>query len=315
MKIDLSKLKRAVKRMEAENKSTGTPFDSSFIKDRARKEPTTTNLTRAELKRLRVVGGSLILDGEQIVVHIGQPNISTASARRGSSGRDVTLDDIESNIEARPKVHVTNCQTLEEMKRKGAFEARYVKVANPNGQFEIYPRKSFSNERVGDKLIVTLRPCIHCLRELGYEGCDGMLWTSGRRLKLAQAVGNDPERMKKLFDSGSFIMGCDSLHTAKTMPENVYTKDWWKISLGAREKANWRCQQCGVDLHDYRAALHVHHRNRDRRDNSRSNLVVLCALCHQQQPGHKHLRVLREHRDEIISRRKAQNISPPPTDN
>ncbi|MBC6444455.1 MAG: HNH endonuclease [Alphaproteobacteria bacterium GM202ARS2] len=308
MKIDYSKLKRAVKRTGAEEENSGAPIVFLGIKDRPRREPTITDFTQADLKRLRIIGGLLFLDGEAIVVHIYEPNITHVDEQRWSSSRVVTLDDIKSDMEKRPTIHLTNCQTIADMQRRGVFNDRYVKVTNPNGQFKIHPRRA-DKKRVGNELEVTLRPCINCLKKLNYEGCNSIFYTSSRRLRLAQAIGNDPEQIKKLVDTYSFIGDCASLHTPHTLPENIYTDDWHAVSGRVRDKADWTCQQCGVSLHDYRAALHAHHKNRKRYDNSLANLVALCALCHQQQPLHKHLHVPAEHSIAIISRRKAQGIS------
>ena len=62
---------------------------------------------------------------------------------------------------------------------------------------------------------------------------------------------------------------------------NDYTADFPEISRQLREKNNWKCSCCGVDMYNMKKGLHVHHINRIKYDNSPQNLKVLCALCHK----------------------------------
>ena len=68
-----------------------------------------------------------------------------------------------------------------------------------------------------------------------------------------------------------------------------YTADWKQISERRREQVDWRCEDCRVRLNGRdRQFLDGHHRNRNKQDNSESNIVILCRLCHREQGFHWH---------------------------
>lgn len=69
-------------------------------------------------------------------------------------------------------------------------------------------------------------------------------------------------------------------------PSDCYTPDWSSISRQYREKQHYKCQDCGVDLSNEQHLLHTHHKNRDKGDNRKKNLIALCASCHKKQPYH-----------------------------
>ncbi len=60
-----------------------------------------------------------------------------------------------------------------------------------------------------------------------------------------------------------------------------YTKNWKEIAYQVKEKAGWKCNQCGHP-DDYKTGygLSVHHLNRIKSDNREENLVALCQRCH-----------------------------------
>jgi 5-methylcytosine-specific restriction endonuclease McrA len=74
---------------------------------------------------------------------------------------------------------------------------------------------------------------------------------------------------------------------------NRYPKNWKAIALKIKEKANWKCDKCGLQClkpSDSRKGLTrseiskitltVHHRNYQPEDNSENNLIALCSGCH-----------------------------------
>ena len=74
-------------------------------------------------------------------------------------------------------------------------------------------------------------------------------------------------------------------HLPKTRAEDAkggsYTIDFPEISRALREKNNWKCSKCEVNMLEKKSGLHVHHINGVKSDNNHKNLMVLCALCHQ----------------------------------
>lgn len=68
----------------------------------------------------------------------------------------------------------------------------------------------------------------------------------------------------------------------KLSPEvSLYPPCWPLIALGVKERAGWRCEQCG-HVHDPEAGycLTVHHRDGDPGNCADHNLVALCQRCH-----------------------------------
>ena len=59
-------------------------------------------------------------------------------------------------------------------------------------------------------------------------------------------------------------------------------------------KKDYVCNDCKVQIKEkkYQKYLHMHHINKQRGDNTPSNLQLLCASCHCLKPGHDELRKL-----------------------
>ncbi len=68
-----------------------------------------------------------------------------------------------------------------------------------------------------------------------------------------------------------------------------YSSDEWKErSQKCREKANWKCEQCRIDLNNDRRFLVAHHKW-GTRFNDPQDLMALCIRCHAEQPGDGHI--------------------------
>ncbi len=72
---------------------------------------------------------------------------------------------------------------------------------------------------------------------------------------------------------------------------NEYTEDWGDISEIYRLSVGWICEDCGVDLASNKFFLHVHHLDRNKKNNKNENLRALCVQCHSDQPGHGHMKL------------------------
>lgn len=64
---------------------------------------------------------------------------------------------------------------------------------------------------------------------------------------------------------------------------NGYTKDWQLISSEFRKQHNYTCEKCGVQVTPFESEfMHVHHKNKNKTDNSSNNLQCLCIKCHSE---------------------------------
>ena len=72
----------------------------------------------------------------------------------------------------------------------------------------------------------------------------------------------------------------------KSPPELFPNSPYWqKLSRWIREKKQWMCEKCRINLEERRSDLHVHHIF-GRGFNSPQDLKVLCIACHAEEPGH-----------------------------
>ena len=74
---------------------------------------------------------------------------------------------------------------------------------------------------------------------------------------------------------------------------NGYGRNWKIISRAIRDEREWTCERCHIPLgekKERRFLLHVHHKDRNKKNNNESNLEALCVVCHSECEGHDHLK-------------------------
>lgn len=197
------------------------------------------------------------------------------------------------------KYHVADCTKLEEMRRKGRFD-RYVVTNKLDGCFPVSGKDSSTNEIIEGE--TNLNVCQFCLEGINFRKFASLKRGAPRR----EFVQNF--KLADFFDTYSSFF--------KFMPTGVasnqvshYTKDWDIVSKKVREKFNYQCQQCGLDLAQHKRLLHVHHINGVKSDNSDSNLTPLCCDCHRKQPNHQHMFIKHEETKLIAQLRNAQGLN------
>ena len=197
------------------------------------------------------------------------------------------------------KYHVSFCSTLESMRNKGRFE-RYVVTNKLNGIFPVSGTDTVSNEYIEGE--TQLAVCQVCLKGINYTKFTTLGSQSERKL------------FAKNFNLADFFETYSSFF--KYMPtgvagnsKNQYSENWDEISRRTREKYDFQCQQCGLDLHTHKRLLHVHHINGVKSDNSSSNLTPLCCDCHRKQPNHQHINVRHEDSKLIAQLRNEQGLN------
>lgn len=235
-------------------------------------------LTEAELKQLNSAEGiEISADAIEILddgtfVYKGNRVLLYIRDVQSYSGR-----------EQAPRFHLTYCNTLSGMQKARRFD-RYVISTSTDGQFKI-------NIMIGHQPFPEIRPlnvCKQCLSKLNFNRYKSLKMGEQRHQFVADFKISD-----------FFAKYPQSLHAkmprynSDNAPLNVYPDSFNKISREMKEKAGWRCQQCGKDYSKEEKGLHTHHINGLKHDNHPSNLKVLCRFCHAQQPNHGHMKGLR----------------------
>jgi len=234
------------------------------------------------LEDLESEEGLLSVKGRQVLLFIPD---------QGNSIEEALVDPSKGR-----KFHVADCITLEEMKKKNRF-SRYNVTNNLSGVFKVYGVTKGRQEIAGD---IKLQCCKNCLKQLNFKGYNHL--RPGEKNLLVNNFS-----LEEFFSTYSSIFK----HVPKKHKSDAaigYTSDWGVISSLVRSDANYCCQHCSVDLTSNKKLLHTHHKNGVKNDNSRLNLVSLCADCHHKEPFHEHMFVKHSDTQLINALRKSQNL-------
>ena len=130
---------------------------------------------------------------------------------------------------------------------------------------------------------VVLYACKNCLDETGYRGYSKNLGSDEKNKRVLEFnIKEFIEENEATVSTSRFYLEQQRVKFSdETVQPMVYSNDFPEISRKLRTENNWNCSKCRVDMSRHKAGLHVHHRNGVKSDNSRSNLQVLCALCHK----------------------------------
>ena len=227
---------------------------------------------------------------------------------------------------SKPKVHVSDCKTLNEMKERGRYN-RYIATQRQTNGYTLQPTDlitkdllvksigvdeqtlgmktalSFFNQKQDyGKMKLELQICKNCLTFLNYQDYDNV---SQSEKKL---IYNNFD-LNEFLENFQYIFRCLPLYKEKDYPEAEYTNDWARISNEIRRKANWICSCCKVNLKYNKGFLHVHHKDGIRGNNKPSNLEVLCMLCHREKPFHQNMYVKDDERKKVFRLRKDQDLN------
>ena len=182
------------------------------------------------------------------------------------------------------KLHVSYCQTLEDMKNAGRIK-RYVSSSRSDSIRKI--RFITNGSYVSRTEERALDVCKHCLSKLKWENYHSQLNAHEKEQIVASF---SLEKFYKTYEPQFYqdLIGI-IYNENESIPANIYQKNWVGLSYKFRKSKNWRCDSCHKDCSQKRSELHVHHINGDKSDNSRINLSALCYACHAQQPLHEHM--------------------------
>lgn len=229
-------------------------------------------------------------EGEQIVIYI-RDNVNTNAGR--------VTRDVRDDPQHGKRVHLSECSVIMEMKRKGRFD-RYVAT---NRRDNLYTVDVLSRDGRGEESVdLPLLPCINCLKQLNYRTVQ-----FGHEIEMWRDIARKFD-LEEFFGLYSTFFSQQPRYRDTDGSLSGYVSGWSTISDRQRNKANWTCSSCRVVLAkpQLRRWLHTHHVNGVRGDNHHTNLVVLCLLCHAEQPGHEHMHVSEEGREAVSQARLNQ---------
>lgn len=179
-----------------------------------------------------------------------------------------------------PRYHLTWCKTLQTQHNRGQYQ-KYVISTSTDDLFLI---NWVDGQKIVDKSYERLCVCKNCLSKLRWKGYGSDYYTSKEVFKnfsidefFAEYNDDNESQFAYLPDD-----------TDITAPPNIYPNDWKIISTRLRT-GHLYCTKCNRQFtFQDKGKLHVHHRNGIKNDCSPSNLVVLCAKCHQEEhPEHQ----------------------------
>ena len=239
-------------------------------------------------------GGLLTYKGEQVILYI----------------KDTRSDQytLEHEPEKSRRFHVAECGTLETMRDKGRFE-RYVVTNRMDGLFLVDWLDKDTGAR--GETEAALKVCKNCLKAINWRGYEH----SQDRLKLERGTNQTKSEIWRDFEISQFLLEFSTFFTSKpsrkdiTAAPNAYVPDWAGISERTRRSKNWTCEACGVNLRAAPHLLRCHHECGVVSDNSQSNLQVLCAVDHANQPDHGHMKIPQKDKNLIIGMRLRQGIT------
>ncbi|MEP3386850.1 MAG: HNH endonuclease signature motif containing protein [Reichenbachiella sp.] len=148
-----------------------------------------------------------------------------------------------------PKYHITQCRTREQYSGFQFANKMPVGIYCTDQKSDLGPQR--------------LSFCRNCNRELNF-------FSFGT---------NDKDWHQVIIDIAN--KKSSSGYDVLEIRNDGYTRDWQQVSYAIRANMNFTCESCNIKLLDDDAFfLEVHHVNKNRLDNHKSNLKSLCVECH-----------------------------------
>lgn len=160
----------------------------------------------------------------------------------------------------KPRFHICKCSVIEEFISIGRFKQHYVRANS-----EPVPVIDLDDGRIL-KQISSLPLCGYCSKIIKQANAAN----STKFVELLQSANDETQQEDVEVD----LFG--------------YTRDWEPISRAYREKHNYVCEHCGLEITDNydRQYVHAHHKDGNKLNNQESNLQCLCLYCHAHVDDH-----------------------------
>lgn len=167
-----------------------------------------------------------------------------------------------------PKWHVAHCGTLQMMKGRGQMHKYARRSCSAEGKD---PDRFMLVDTHNGRFQRKLQPCKRCLGMLGHL-------KKGYREQENYTFSDYVAEFAHVPKAQTMLGYESNYESATTKLANTYVDNWDEISAAAKKRDGYRCAHC---QHVYKDGfLESHHQNRNKRDNSRENLLSLCILCH-----------------------------------
>ncbi len=216
----------------------------------------------------------------QIILHIAEYQVRFLDGPRKSAAlcafhnSDYDAPELRREIH---KYHFSYCKPLKDMFERGRRH-RYKQSHRQDGKF----RYMFID---GGKVTVDrneqmLYVCQYCLNWLQQK--------TGLPLEVKTFL---PPTFFENIDNLEWLHDC-GYETDEDAGYVGYSDDFKKISKRVRERRDYRCEICKINLSEdsLQKFLDCHHKNANTGDNRIANLLCLCVKCHAEQPMHAHIR-------------------------
>ena len=281
--VDFSMLEQARKAMGAPKADVNLSLDT----DRpVREDIFQVDILPDDPWKIKPRAGLLTYDEKQIILYIKTPRAD--------------VEELSKKPADKPRFHFANCKTLEDMKDKNRYD-RYVVTNQRHEDFDVYPYDHTSRKR-GELMQARLGPCMNCLKFLNYQDYAIGEWAKKKE------IFNDFS-LEEFFAEYTPIFKDLPRHSHLSSTDEDYPSNWAAISSRVRRENNWRCACCEALFHENKQFLHVHHKDMQKSNVMRSNLICLCEVCHSKQPGHQHMRVAYADKRAIEKIRQAQGFA------
>lgn len=189
---------------------------------------------------------------------------------RDQHSKGFNFDNETSNY----KFHFYNCGTISWYRKDWKFDWKY--VANRSKRFHVNLIDYW--EIIRTNLELDLNVCKQCLQCFHYK------WYVKHSGLEEKNIYNNFTR-KEYFESFKSKVSIPK-HNHISKPLDIYPENWKQISLQARKRTLYKCEDCWLDVLETKKWLHVHHLDHNKWNNSPSNHRVVCIACHNNYHNH-----------------------------